>query len=203
MANGLTLMTADAPGVYNAASPSQWGIFLNGAAVLPSPVASFTYKAEWTIADYPIEKGTFASYDKVTIPFDARFRILVSGSESMRAAMLNAVDQVASDQTNIYDAVTPEKTYSSVSVAHYDYTRTAKNGVSLLQIDIWCFNVRSPMQSSLASTAAPSGADAVNDGTVNANTYPSTFSTIAGGGVTADTGAGGNVGVPNFPLATP
>lgn len=162
------LLTADGASIYNVAQPAQWGIFLGGAPVIVADtVSSFSYKQEWAISDYPVEGGAFQSYDKVQIPFDVRVRFATGGSAATRAALLASISAIAGD-TNLYDVVTPEATYTSVSISHYDYTRTAVNGVGLLQVDVWCFNVVVSASTSFQSTQSPSGADQGNDGTVQA-----------------------------------
>lgn len=162
------LMLADAVGLFAGAQPEQWGIFLNGRpVVLADNVLSFTYKSEFAIADYPIEQGGFETYDKVTIPFDVRFRFSCGGSLANRAAFLAGLDTIAPDRTNLYTAVSPEKTYGPVTVSHVDYNRTARD-VGLITADVWCLNIRVSGASPFQSTASPSGADPANGGTVQA-----------------------------------
>lgn len=176
----LTGDTAQLPG----ASPSQWGIFLNGAAVVVADnVVSMSFKSEWAIADYPVEQGAFASYDKVTVPFESRVRFSAGGSAANRQALLDSVAAIAGDKTTLYTVVTPEETYPSVSISHYDYARTAVNGVGLIQVDVWCLNVIVAGGVNFQSTAAPSGASPINDGTVQTTPATSAQAASVGAGI--------------------
>lgn len=180
-----SLLTSDGPFVYSFALPTQWGIFLGGAPVITADtVATFNYKQEWSIADYPVEEGAFATYDKVQIPFDVRFRFVAGGSEANRANLLNSVDAAASDKTTLFDAVTPEKVYPSITISHYDYSRTSVNGVGMIQVDVWCFNVV-VLGGNNFSSISPSAANPSNDGTVNTTSSP-------GAGISAPAFPGGN-----------
>ncbi len=145
----------------------QWGIFLNGAPVVTADtVASFDFKQEFSLSDYPVEEGAFETYDKVYIPYDVRLRFAAGGSEGNRAALLQSIDAVIGD-LNLYDAVTPEDVYSSVNFIHQSYTRTAQNGVGLLIVDVWCRHVMVTVQEGAGTnTAAPSGAPQTNNGQV-------------------------------------
>jgi hypothetical protein len=169
------LLTADTVAGFAGFGVQQWGIFLGGSPVVTADsVVSFEYKAEWTISDYPVEQGAFQSYDKVYVPFDVRITFTAGGSLSNRQSLLDSIAAIAGD-LNLYDAVTPEATYSSVNVTHYDYKRTATNGLGLMQVTVWCEQVvTTTTNGGLSSTAAASGADQVNDGTVQTTGATST-----------------------------
>lgn len=180
------LLTSDGVGIYNDVSPAQWGIFLDGSpVVVADTVATFDYKREFAIADYPIEQGAFATYDKVQIPFDVRFRFTSGGSEANRAALINSAEAVAEDNTNLYTAVTPEQTYPSVTVSHISYNRN--HVVGLVSVDLWCLNINVSSPSAMfQNTQSPSGASQVPDGTVQPQDTP-TNGTTASPSFTSDT----------------
>jgi hypothetical protein len=166
----IVLLTEDAAVSFGAPLDEQWGIFLNGAPVVQADcVVSFAYKQDWAIADYPVEQGGFESYDKVERPFDVRVKYSAGGDDANRQALLDSIAAIA-DDLNFYDVATPETTYSSANVQHYDYARTNNNGVGLLTVDVWLLEVR---QTGTASTSGsvtnPQDASAtspVADGTV-------------------------------------
>ncbi len=145
----------------------EWGIFTRGgkAVVTADNVVSFEYKQEFSIADYPVEEGAFESYDKVQTPYDVRLRFSSGGSFNNRQALINSIQTIAGD-LKLYDAVTPEKTYTKVNVAHQDYGRTAQNGAGLLMIDVWLTQIRVTTSTKLTSTAKPSGAEPMSGGQV-------------------------------------
>ncbi|WP_267550386.1 phage baseplate protein [Rhizobium rhizogenes] len=163
----LNFLTQDAIGIFTGLSLQQpWGIYLGGApVVLADNVVSFDFRKQWAISDYPVEKGAFASYNKVFIPFDGRFRFTAGGSDSNRQALLTSIDAIAGD-LNLYTIVTPIAIYPSVNITHYDYTQTATNGVGLLSVDVWTEEVRETASQAMSSTASPTAASQVNGGTV-------------------------------------
>jgi hypothetical protein len=166
------LITGDVVGLISGLFKPQWGVYKGDqAVVVADTVTSMEYKQDWTISDYPVENGGFASYDKVALPFDARVRFAMGGSVSDREAMLESIEDIAGS-LELFDIVTPERVYSNVNVTHYAYSRSATNGVGLLQVDIFLVEVRETGTAELSNTQDPSGAGTVNDGTVQ--TTPAT-----------------------------
>ncbi len=118
-------------------SPS-WGIFLDGAAVVTADsVISMDARQEAVVADFPLEGGTFESYDKVDRPFDVRFRFAAGGDDANRAALFASVKALLADKTNKYMFISPEDVFESVTISHFDYHRTSINGVGLPAVDVW------------------------------------------------------------------
>jgi hypothetical protein len=170
------LMTNDLVSWVGIYPGPRWGIFRGGAAVVSADtVVSLDYKQEWVIADYPLERGAFETYDKVAMPYDARVRFVAGGSDSNKAALLASVAAIAGDY-NLYDVVTPERTYTSCNVRHYDYHRTATKGLGMITIDVWLLQVRVANGNVANSTMSPSGATQVNGGSVQAVAPTSTQS---------------------------
>jgi hypothetical protein len=134
-------LSADLVSSLGYVSP-QWGIFRNGANVVTADtVLSVDYKQEWVIADYPLERGAFETYDKVALPFDVRVRFVAGGSEADRQALINSIASIAGDY-NLYDVVTPTAIYPSCNIRHYDYQRSANRGLGMIQVDVWLQWVR-------------------------------------------------------------
>jgi hypothetical protein len=161
----------------------QWGVFdqdFNPVAVWDS-VHSVDYRHEYTIADYPIEKGGFESYNKVAHPYDARVRFIISdGSQggllggalggiettiasftggkspgmAARTALLSALED-AIYSLDLYYVITPEYTYPSANLTHMEYRREMRGGVSLIAVDVSLQEVR------IAATAQ--SAEAIQD----------------------------------------
>jgi hypothetical protein len=176
----ILLAAADAIGIpLPTAGSQQWGFFLNGAQVVKSDnVVAFDFKRDFVISDYPQEKGSFESYNKVQIPFDVRFVFTAGGSESDRANLLASIEAVVGD-LNLYEGVTPEKAYRNLNLVHYDVRRTAQNGNKLLIVSVGAQEVRQVTSASgagmdpsatgsVGDTATASGADQTNTGTVQA-----------------------------------
>lgn len=179
------LIADDASVIAFGAAPAVWGLFLTGTgqpAVASDSFVSFTLKKDMIVSDYPVEQGAFQSYDKVQLPFDARLRLAQGGSDFDRQAFLAAVDNAYNVVTQLFDVVTPDTVYPSVTVTHYDYARRADNGATLLVVDIWCAQVRQTGQQAFANTQQADGANPVSGGT--AQPQPMQTSATQGSGVT-------------------
>lgn len=144
-----TLLTADGAIGTGVASGSQWGIFSTaGAPILTvDSVASVEYARDYRISDYPQEQGAFFSYNKVQTPFQGKVGFLLNRS---RFSFLNQIEsQLAS--LNFVTLVTPEITYPSANLTHYDFRRTSRNGVTMVLVTVWCEEVRVVTTTALAN----------------------------------------------------
>lgn len=161
----LTFLTRDLITVFGTGRP-QWGIYLGGApVVLADSVLTFNYKHTWSLSDYPVERGAFETYNKVQIPYDGRFRFAAGGSEANRQALLDSVAAIAGSMT-LYNIVTPEAVYLSVSVVRYDYSRQHNQGLGLIVVDVDTLEVRQVASAAMSSTREPTSAGQVNGGSV-------------------------------------
>jgi len=145
----------------------QWGLFDqdNSQVLVPDSFKSLSYKQDWRIANYPMEQGAFQTYNKVQTPFEVGVVFVKGGSDGDRTGFLNDLDTVA-NSIDLYNVVTPEYTYLNVSIQHYDYQRTATNGLKLITFDISLLEIRVAPSSSFTNTASASGTDTVNGGIV-------------------------------------
>lgn len=169
---GVELLITDAIRSLGFVLAPRWGLFKNGLPVITAEsVVSLDYKQDWAIADYPLEKGAFESYDKVQTPFAAKFRFSSGGSEAARQALLTTI-AAAANSLDLYDVVTPEVNYTSVNVSHYDYRRTAAAGLGLMVVDVWVVQVRVTATSQFTQTKQPNGSSTDETGFVQA--FPAT-----------------------------
>lgn len=149
-----------------------WGIFSkNGLPVLTGDsVISVDLRKEYHIADFPVEEGGFASYNKVSKPGDIRLTFTVGGSTEARSQFLKTVDSMASS-LELFTVVTPEVVYPTMNVVHYDYGRSQRSGVSLLTVTVFCNEVRIAATSVFTQTETPAGEDPQVNGTTQTTTY--------------------------------
>lgn len=172
------LLSSDSVTVTGYSNLPKWGLLLKGKpAIDADSIVNFEYKKDWTIADYQIEEGQFASYDKVAMPYDARMTFARGGSEDDRADFLTQVSAVV-ESIELYEIVTPEISYANANAAHWDYRRTNINGVGLIQANIYFVEIRvtaaqnfsTPNESpaSQSDVQDPGAASQVNDGAIQA-----------------------------------
>lgn len=148
------LLTADAPGIGGA---PQWGIFKDNKPVLVSDsVGSVEYTRDYQISDYPQEKGAFASYNKVQVPYQTKLSFLIGAT---RKDFLSALD-AAVKSLDLVTVVTPEIFYDSANLMHCNYRREAQHGVTLIRVDVWCEEVRIVAGPEFSDSKSTNGAGA-------------------------------------------
>lgn len=175
------LLVADALTILRSFLGPQWGIFTatGGLVVIPDSVISVDFRREASISNYPVEQGSFASYDKVLRPYDVRVRLVCDGTATPRTLFLSQID-AAYQSLDLFIVATPDAVYSNINIVHYDVRRSNESGgASMVQVDVWLEQVRSagPTQFTDTSTKSLSAADSANLGTVQAG--PPTAAQVA------------------------
>lgn len=178
-------------------SQTQWGIFDSAGKALGDPskfsgltgdilatagigptlsTNSFDFSKETKVSDFPVEKGSFASYNKVEQPATPIVTFCMSGSENDRRTFLETIDKAAKS-TDLYSVVTPEVTYIDYSIERYNYSRRSARGANLLIMEIGLKEIRQVSsqytQSAKGQVDAPKDAGATpvaDNGKVQAKT---------------------------------
>lgn len=178
--NTVGLLAADAVNVLNMFAGPQWGIFNQDGsiAIQPDSMVSLDFRRDWKIPNYPIELGSFESYNKVALPSVTRIRITKGGTVTDRQTFLLQVSALAAS-LNLYDIVMPEGALiKGMNITSDGINRTSTNGVGLISMDLVLEQVRVTATASYANTAAPSGSDPVSTGSVQPQT-PTTAQSAA------------------------
>jgi hypothetical protein len=179
----VTLLTADSPALGSVFGPVLWGIFdsYGNPVLISDSVAAVEYQRDYDISTAPQEQGAFMSYNKVQNPFTAKVSLL---SNRTRSYLLNVLE-AATESLQLVSVYTPEVAYPSAVLTRYGLRRTVRNGVTLIQVDVWVEEVRvdagTAYSSSQAGTNRPIGQLAPN-----ANVAPGSST---GGALTASGGA--------------
>lgn len=147
---------------------------------------SVDYSKETRVSDFPIERGSFASYNKVETAASPAVTLLLTGSEKDRRTFLQAID-IACKSTDLYSVVTPEITYRNYSIERYNYQRSSNKGATLLTVEITLKEIRQVSaeysQSNKGQVDTPQDASATpqaDNGKVQAQTpKTSTFKSVA------------------------
>lgn len=197
LTTGVRLL-GDAIQILRLFSGPQWGVFSDDTGLELFEGANFIgveWRKDSRIADYPMENGSFQSYNKVQTPWEAKVTLavgddpqvfgfsvptlptipglggfggVVGGALARRTAFINTID-FAADSLDLFTLVTPEKSYPSANIIHHDYRRIAEKGVTLLAVDIWLMQVRQDATADFADTKSASGASPVDGGQVQAS----------------------------------
>lgn len=136
----------------------------NDAVVNADNVVGFDYKQDWPIEDYPLEKGAFETYNKVTTPFTVRVTFTSGGSFTNRQKLIDSIAKIA-PLIDLYDVVTPEITYLDCNVTHVEYRRS-EGRVGLVKVDVVLQQVNQSVKTIL-TTKTPSGAQIRDDALVS------------------------------------
>lgn len=180
--NTAVLLAADAQNLLRLFEAPRWGVFKDGQLVLqPDSVFAFAHRKEARISDYPQELGGFQQYNKVQMPSDTRVRLIKGGTEAERAVFLSAVEKAA-ESLDLFDVVTPERTYVGTNIIRMDYERTSTDGGGVLKIDLWLLEVRATASLQFGNARSVSGSGLRVTGTVQPGAAsPRLFEAMFGG----------------------
>ena len=141
--------------------------------VTPDSIRDFGYSNQWNIATAPTQNGAFMDYNRVNNPFEVTLRMTKGGTERDRQNFLNQIE--ALDNIQLYDVITPEKTYYGVSLMRYEVQRQGEKGAFWLsEVDLTFREVRivtvQYSRTSIAQPVDPSASNPQNNGTQQAQT---------------------------------
>lgn len=155
-----------------------WGVFNSqGNRVIDADnVMEFDYRNEYTISNFPVQQGAFASYNKVAHPFETSIVLTKGGSELDRALFLQQC-QTVSDSLDTYYIFTPERDYLNVNCTRMQLSRKDVKGAFFLVVELFFtqivevdaqYSASGSQGTSTANAANPDALPPVNNGTVQA-----------------------------------
>jgi hypothetical protein len=109
------------------------------------------YSNNAKVSTFPVEQGSFASYNKTGTPYAPKIGIAVGGQLRMQALMARLENELNS--INLYNILTPERTYWNVTLEKYEYSRGAKAGKNLLHVTLTFMQVIEVTPNAYATTA--------------------------------------------------
>ena len=121
---------------------NKWGIYdgnnLLGVAenYNEQSTKEYDYRKESKISEYPLESGSFTTYNKVKIPEEHSVTICYGGTLEEKKVFMDLLDKTTEDLKK-YTVVTPEITYYNANIYRLSYRRTAISGSNLLIITLW------------------------------------------------------------------
>jgi hypothetical protein len=155
-----------------------WGVFdSNGNKVIsPDNVMAFDYRAEWSVSNFPVQNGQFASYNKVLHPFDTSVVLTKGGTENDRTAFILACESVAAS-LNLFTIMTPEKQYLNCNVTRMEMSRKESKGAFFVSVELFFtqivqvdaqYSSDGTQGTSTANASVPNAVPSVNQGTIQA-----------------------------------
>lgn len=182
-----------------------WGVYATGTntkVLFPDSIVSIEYQTESRVSTYPQEQGAFTSYNKVVVPFESHVRmtkmrlnkqqVQTSPDDQSPDDIGDFLDkcEAAKASLDLYDIITPDATYKSVTITRLSIKRDERNGAAMVTVDMGFQQVRvSKASAGFSSTAAVSGQDPVNNGSVQATPAPTTPTYRGNAPATPQTGA--------------
>ena len=163
-----------------------WGVFdENGVQVLePDSFLGIEFINAYNISSYPVEKGSFANYNKVNNPFYATVKLAKGGTTEDRSAFLDALSEIAKS-LDLYTIVTPEDTYSNVNLEQFDYYRETKDGAGIIIANCRFIEIREaqsePSLKQAQTGQSPTSSAEINSGQVKPYTDSSVAAAYKGG----------------------
>ncbi len=105
------------------------------------PVVSFTsflsadIRNEGQVVSAPVEEGSFATYNKVATPLEARVTLGIQGNDS---ALQDALDTLTTLQagTRLISLVTPSAEYPNLNLEGFNYSLKRENGLGALFVEL-------------------------------------------------------------------
>jgi hypothetical protein len=138
---------------------------------------AFEFTKETRISDFPIEQGSFATFNKVLLPASPVVTLVLGGSANDRTAFLAQIDS-ACESLELFSIVTPEFTYFNYSIERYNLIRRAERGATLLAVELVLKEIRqvsaaySTIQTPINQPQNPAATPQSNSGLVQPQAPP-------------------------------
>lgn len=160
----------------------QWGIYRSDGktpAINPDSMLSVDYSNMQNISQYPVEQGSFTSFNKVQTPFRIIVKMAKGGTKASRQVFIKELEDL-NDSLELFTIVTPERTYRNANVERYDITRSADSGAGMVISNVYFTEIReasvTTSTTQAKSPAAPSAQAMQSNGQIQpgASTAPVT-----------------------------
>jgi len=176
---------------------SQWGIYDSSHNLVfePDSILEFECHPKADIADFPVQGDSsgdptsFASYNKVVLPWDARIRMSKGSTLLDRQQFLKSL-KTAFNSIGLYTIVTPEETYQYADILNYDIVRStegqrATGAYFLHEIDVYFRQILSVQAqystTTLANASNPSAVPMSVTGAVLPQDVAGQYASLASG----------------------
>lgn len=122
----------------------RWGIFneYGVPVLLADNVTSVEYNNSSDVVNAPLEKGTFATYNKVQNPYTATVQMTKGGGNAtMRGLFIGQLEALAKS-TLLFNVLTPEYVHRSAAIVGFGYKRLPSEGNRIIVATIELKEVR-------------------------------------------------------------
>lgn len=170
--------------LINAVFGKKWGVYneFGIPIVLADSFISMSYDAAASISKYPVEQGSFASYNKVNTPSMATVTLAKGGnSVEERQVFFTQLEALLKSTISFY-IITPEYVFMKYQLIGINKTRTAQNGATMLTVNLDLEEVlEAKVDYDLEEVKQPSDSNTVDGGAKTSTQRTSILSDIFGG----------------------
>lgn len=130
--------------VINKLFGEQWGVYNQYGipVLLADSVTSVRYENTSEVAHAPIQKGSFASYNKVGNPYKATVQMTKGGGNPSARGLFIAQLETLAKSTLLFHVVTPEYVHRNATITGFDYAREAQSGARIIVANLRLEEVR-------------------------------------------------------------
>jgi hypothetical protein len=161
-----------------------WGIVnqFGVPVVLADNVVSFNYDAGCSISKYPVEQGSFASYNKVNNPSMASVQMTKGGDSVLSRSLFITQIEALLKSTLSFHIITPEYVYLNYQIIGINKARSAQDGATLIRVNLDLEEVlEAKVDYDIEEVKAPSDANTVDGGAQESKPRTSVLAGIFGG----------------------
>lgn len=130
--------------LINSLFGNYWGIFNEYGVplLLADNVISLQYENKSRVVNAPIERGTFASYNKISDPWKATVQMSKGSGGALERGAFLAQLEILSKSTLRFIVITPEFVYKFANIVGYYLAREAKDGATLIKVNVHLEEIR-------------------------------------------------------------
>jgi hypothetical protein len=150
ISNGVAILND----LLSGAEEKNWGVFSEDGKkkiLDPDNFMGIEFTNNSRISDYPIEGGSFQSYNKIATPYDAVITMSKGGTGDDRKAFTAVLENVL-NTLDVYTIITPDEIFKSACVEHYTYRRTQQSGANIIIAEIYFREVKKTAQARFNQT---------------------------------------------------
>lgn len=96
---------------------------------------------ESKVVTMPVEKGSFAGYNKVASPYDVTVRLARAGTPETLAKFINDLERFANG-TDLVSVVTPRRVYTNANIESFKHGTKRESGTSILIAELSLVEIR-------------------------------------------------------------
>lgn len=164
------------------ASNNIWGVFdaNNNPAFVVDTYMMLSPSASSKVSEFPVENGSFASFNKVQKPREVSIRVSLGGDPTAMTTLLEKFETLRLS-TAMLSVVTPYAVYLNMVLTNYKNEHTSIKGASRIEADLKFEEIRqvTPTFSNVALPASkvknPASASSTDGGKQQGQTPPTSI----------------------------